>query len=183
MSQLAALAPLASALADPGRLRLHARLVLAGTAGLDPEALRAEDPATAKQLGRLLQAGLAELSEDGTRAVACPGAFAEALRPAPAAASASEQTPEAEAVAQLFKDGRLTAMPVRPARRLALLEYLTRRVFEPGVSYGEPEVNIALRQYWDDPSALRRYLIDARLLTRSADGRSYRVAAAGTAAA
>lgn len=182
MTQLAALAPLASALADPARLRLHARLVLAGPAGLDPEALRAEDPATAKQLGRLVQAGLAGLSEDGTRAVARADAFGEALRPAPAARATAADGPD-EATAQLFKDGRLTAMPVRPARRQALLAYLTRRVFEPGVSYGEPEVNIALRQYWDDPSALRRYLVDARLLTRSTDGRSYRVAATDPAAA
>ncbi|MFC1442589.1 DUF2087 domain-containing protein [Streptacidiphilus sp. N1-10] len=179
MTQLAALAPLASALSDPARLRLHARLVLAGSAGLDPEALRAEDPATAKQLGRLLQAGLAELSEDGTRAVARADAFGEALRPAPAATAADDAD---EATAQLFKDGRLTTMPTRPARRQALLEYLTRRAFEPGVGYGEPEVNIALRQYWDDPSALRRYLVDAGLLTRSTDGRSYRVAADSAAA-
>ena len=174
MTHVAALAPLASALADPARLRLHARLVLAGAAGLDPGALRAEDPATAKQLARLVQAGLAELSEDGTRAAVRADAFGEALRPTPAAAPAEDSD---EATAQLFKNGRLTAMPVRPARRRALLEYLTRRAFEPGVSYGEPEVNIALRQYWDDPSALRRYLVDARLLTRSADGRAYRVAA------
>ena len=173
MTQLAALAPLASALADPDRLRLHARLVLAGTAGLDPEALRAEAPATAKQLDRLLHAGLAELSEDGTRAVARTDAFGKALRAAPAGAASEESD---EATAQLFKDGRLTAMPVRPARRQALLAYLTRRAFEPGVTYGEPEVNIALRQYWDDPSALRRYLVDAHLLTRSPDGRAYRVA-------
>jgi hypothetical protein len=177
VTHVSALAPLASALADPARLRLHARLVLAGSAGLDPEALRAEDPATAKQLSRLLQAGLAELSEDGTRAVARTDAFGEALRPAPAATASEESD---ETAAQLFKDGRLTAMPVRPARRQAVLEYLTRRVFESGVNYGEPEVNIALRQYWDDPSALRRYLVDARLLTRSPDGSAYRVAAAST---
>ena len=174
MPQLAALAPLASALADPARLQLHARLVLAGSAGLDPEVLRAEAPATAKHLGRLLQAGLAELSEDGTRAVARADAFGEALRPAPAASAAEDPD---EATAQLFKDGRLKALPVRPARRQALLEYLTRRVFEPGVNYREPEVNIALRQYWDDPSTLRRYLVDAHLLTRSTDGSAYRVTA------
>jgi hypothetical protein len=83
---------------------------------------------------------------------------------------------EASEVAKLFKDGRISEMPVRPARRRALLEHLTRRAFVPGVGYGEPEVNIALRQYWDDPSALRRYLVEAGLLVRSADGSDYRVA-------
>jgi hypothetical protein len=55
------------------------------------------------------------------------------------------------------------------------LAYLTRRAFEPGESYTEPEVNIALRQYWEDYAALRRYLVEGELLTRSADGRAYRV--------
>jgi hypothetical protein len=170
---VAALAPLASALADPGRLRVFARVVLAGAAGVDAAELRTAEPATepaaAKHLARLAQAGLVVLSPDG-RAVARADTFGEALRPAGPATR--------DDVAELFKDGRLTGIPARPARRQALLEYLARRAFEPGVSYGEPEVNIALRQYWDDFSALRRYLIDAGLLTRSPDGRSYRVAAA-----
>nr|WP_042365456.1 DUF2087 domain-containing protein [Streptacidiphilus neutrinimicus] len=89
---------------------------------------------------------------------------------------APERT-EASEVAQLFKDGRLTEMPTRPARRLAVLAHLRDRVFERGVAYSEPEVNIALKQYWDDCAALRRYLVENGFLTRSADGTSYRVAA------
>ncbi|MFC1412698.1 DUF2087 domain-containing protein [Streptacidiphilus sp. N1-12] len=170
MSQLASLAPIASALSDPARLRLYAQLVLAGESGFDTADLNG---GTGRLLARLAQAGLVELTAEGSRAVAREQVFADALRPDQDAADDAD----AEA-AKLFKDGRITEMPVRPARRQALLEYLTRRAFEPGVSYGEPEVNIALRQYWDDTSALRRYLVDARLLTRSADGRSYRVAAA-----
>ncbi|MEY9966222.1 hypothetical protein ABIA33_004281 [Streptacidiphilus sp. MAP12-16] len=166
---VATLAPLASALADPVRLRVFARVVLAGEAGVDAAELRTSEPAAMQHLARLAQAGLVVLSPDG-RTVARVDAFGEALRPAGPAAR--------DDVAELFKDGRLTGIPARPARRQALLEYLARRAFEPGVSYGEPEVNIALRQYWDDFSALRRYLIDAGLLTRSPDGRTYRVAAA-----
>lgn len=176
MPQLATLAPLASALADPVRLRVYALVVVGGAAGVAVEELRAAEPTAVRQLTRLAQAGLLELLDDGARAVARASAFADAMHAGDDAAD-SEQAE----VAKLFKDGRLVEMPVRPARRRALLEYLTRRVFEPGVSYGEREVNIALRQYWDDPSALRRYLIQAQLLTRSADGSDYRVAAAGPA--
>ncbi|MHA6758874.1 DUF2087 domain-containing protein [Streptacidiphilus sp. PAMC 29251] len=167
MPQLATLAPMASALADPARQRLYAQLVLAGADGLDVAVLGA---GAGRLLARLAQAGLVELTAEGSRAAVREQAFADALR--------AESDPAADEGAKLLKDGRIAEMPVRPARRQALLEYLTRRVFEPGVSYGEPEVNIALRQYWEDTSALRRYLVDARLLTRSADGRSYRVTAA-----
>ena len=84
-----ALAPLASALADPVRLRVFARVVLAGEAGVDAADLRtaepATEPATAKHLARLAQVGLVVLSLDG-RAVARADAFGEALRPAGPAA-------------------------------------------------------------------------------------------------
>jgi hypothetical protein len=175
MSQLAALAPLASALDDSSRLRLYARIVTAGEAGLT---VGGPDAGTARQLARLVQAGLVELSADGDRALAREQAFAEALRPRPDTTGAGDDEGAVLLKDGLLRDGRITEMPVRPARRRALLEYLTRRAFEPGVSYGEPEVNIALRQYWDDTPALRRYLVEAGLLTRSADGRAYRVVAA-----
>lgn len=172
MSQLAALAPIASALDDPERLRLYARIVTAGASGL---AVAELGGGAARLLARLAQGGLVELTADGSRAVVREQVFAEALRP-PQGGQDGTDGSGGEA-AKLLKDGRITEMPVRPARRRALLEYLTRRAFEPGVSYGEPEVNIALRQYWDDTAALRRYLVQGGLLTRSADGRAYRVAA------
>ncbi|SEL94162.1 DUF2087 domain-containing protein [Streptacidiphilus jiangxiensis] len=160
MPDIAQLAPLASALADHDRLQAFARVVLAGEDGVDAAELGAHG-------ARLGQAGLVTLREG--RVHARTEAFADALR-SPARAEGSE-------VAQLFKDGRLTEMPVKPARRLALLAHLTERAFERGVAYSEPEVNIALKQYWDDCAALRRYLVENGFLVRSADGTAYRVAA------
>ncbi|MFC5905910.1 DUF2087 domain-containing protein [Streptacidiphilus monticola] len=164
-SSLGPFGPLAAALADPVRLELYARTVVAGPAGLVPAGA-----AERKVLARLAQAGLVRLAEDGT-ATAVVTAFADALRPARPAAEAQDE------VAGLLQDGRITAIPVRPAKRRALLEYVTARAFRPGEHYAEPEVNMALRQYWDDYPALRRYLVESGLLTRSADGSSYRVAA------
>ncbi|WP_243639458.1 DUF2087 domain-containing protein [Streptacidiphilus pinicola] len=167
MPDIASLAPLASALADQERLRVFAQAVLAGAEGLDAGGF-GKAANLERHLARLAQAGLVE-ALDG-RVYARPEAFTEAMR--------SPERSEASDVAQLFKDGRLTEMPTRPARRLALLAHLTDRVFERGVSYTEPEVNIALKQYWDDCAALRRYLVENGFLTRSADGTSYRVSAA-----
>jgi hypothetical protein len=161
MPDIASLAPLASALADQDRLRAFAQAVIAGEEGLDAAVL-------GKHGARLVQAGLVE-ARDG-RVYACGEAFAQAMR-SPARTEESE-------VAQLFRDGRLTEMPTRPARRLAVLAHLTERAFERGVAYSEPEVNIALKQYWDDCAALRRYLIENGFLARSADGTAYRVAEA-----
>jgi hypothetical protein len=176
MPRVGELARHASALADPQRLRIFARLVLAGDTGLDAAELATLEPGAAKALARLSQAGL--VSEDGPegRAVARPGAFAEALRPAEATNAA-----EHDSLAHLFTDGRLTRMPVRPALRRALLHHLAQRMFQPGVGYSEAEVNIAIRQYWDDPSALRRYLVEGGHLVRTADGSSYRIPEPATA--
>jgi hypothetical protein len=78
-------------------------------------------------------------------------------------------------VAALFGgDGRLTAVPRRPARRDQLLGHLADTLFEPGREYSEPEVNERLLTVHDDCAALRRYLVVGGRLVRTRDGRSYR---------
>ncbi|RAJ36891.1 hypothetical protein K353_04719 [Kitasatospora sp. SolWspMP-SS2h] len=77
-------------------------------------------------------------------------------------------------LAAFFTDGRLVSVPRRPARRAALLEHLVRTLFDPERPYREQEVNEALLTVHPDTAMLRRYLIEARLLTRTRDGSSYR---------
>lgn len=77
-------------------------------------------------------------------------------------------------VADLFSQGRLTAIPRKPARREQLLVHLTQTLFERDREYTEPEINEALLTVHDDCSALRRYLVVAGLLARARDGSSYR---------
>jgi hypothetical protein len=72
-----------------------------------------------------------------------------------------------------FRDGRLTVMPRSGRRRQLVLEHLAQ-LFEPGRRYPEVEVNLILRQVWDDVAALRRYLVDAALLDR-AEGVYWRI--------
>ncbi|MET9952865.1 DUF2087 domain-containing protein [Streptomyces sp. NPDC006339] len=76
--------------------------------------------------------------------------------------------------ADLFAaDGRLKAIPRKPARRAALLDHLAATLFEPGRSYTEREVNEALKTVHADFPALRRYLVVGGQLARTKDGSAY----------
>lgn len=80
---------------------------------------------------------------------------------------------DAHSVTALFSRGRLTAIPRRAARREQLLAHLAETLFEREREYGEREVNDLLLTVHEDFSALRRYLVEAGWLTRTADGSTY----------
>lgn len=65
----------------------------------------------------------------------------------------------------LDRDGRIATMPAKASKRRLLLEHVVAG-FELGVRYSEIETNAVLRAFYDDYVALRRYLVDAGLLTR-----------------
>lgn len=88
-------------------------------------------------------------------------------------AEIDQLTPSAQAVFRAFvKDGRITAMPAKRAKRLVLLDDVAG-LFEIGVHYDEQDVNSILRAVFDDYVTLRRYLVDEGLLDR-ADGEYWR---------
>lgn len=145
---------LVSALADPDRLLLFARVCAY------PGGLPAED-APAKAVKRLLDAGLVTL--DGDRYWAVPGVFREAL---------AKKTAPADPLDALFRRGRLVTIPHSGPRRRLLLTHLAER-FEPGRLYTEHDVREKLSMVHDDHATLRRYLIDEGLLQRSNDGGAY----------
>lgn len=62
-------------------------------------------------------------------------------------------------------EGRITAMPVRRAARLVVLDRVAR-AFEPGIRYEEAEVNALLRGFSADVSVLRRGLVDEGFMER-----------------
>ncbi|MFG3347170.1 DUF2087 domain-containing protein [Streptomyces sp. NPDC048018] len=77
--------------------------------------------------------------------------------------------------ADLFTaEGRLKAIPRRPARRAALLDHLAATLFEPTRVYSEREVDAALKTVHDDFPALRRYLVVGGHMARTKDGSAYR---------
>ena len=78
----------------------------------------------------------------------------------------------ADGVEHFYRDGKLLSMPAKHAKRHAvMLRFLS--LFEPGRTYGEREVKEMILPVWPDYADVRRYLCDAGLLRRTADGRTY----------
>ena len=74
---------------------------------------------------------------------------------------------DVEKVIRAFvRDGRLVSIPVKPSKRDLLLPWLLDECFPEDREYEEKEVNQRLALVHPDVSALRRYLVDARLMTR-----------------
>ncbi len=68
-----------------------------------------------------------------------------------------------------IRDGRITALPAKRARRRLLLDQVAQ-AFEPGRRYPEPIVDEILKAVFDDHCVLRRYLVDEEFLSRTAAG-------------
>jgi hypothetical protein len=88
----------------------------------------------------------------------------------PLTGPAGEQLPHdvAKVLNAFIKDGRLATIPARERKRLVVLRYLRDRVFTEDHAYPEAEVNQRLALFNRDVAALRRYMVDAGLVTRSA---------------
>ena len=85
-------------------------------------------------------------------------------------------------VQRLFSGGRVANMPKagRTELRAKLFETVIRACFEANGSYTEAEVNLRLRQIYDDYVALRRYLVESGFLARNPDGSQYLVVEGAT---
>ena len=77
-------------------------------------------------------------------------------------------SPEEKVLRAFVRDGRLVSIPAKPSKRDLLLPWLLETCFPEDRDYEEKEVNMRLALLHPDVSALRRYLIDARLMTRDA---------------
>jgi hypothetical protein len=72
-----------------------------------------------------------------------------------------------------IRDGRISAIPAKRAARLLLLDRVAQ-AFEPGRRYPELAVNEILKALYADHAALRRYLVDEELLSRTPGGTYWR---------
>jgi hypothetical protein len=152
-------------LAEPSRLRTYSAVVLgartpeqiAGATGL-------ADAVIHKSVQRLIKAGLLSADDDGFQAD--ENIFKEAVRARPER-EPLDPDPARDAILRAFiRDGRLTGFPTFPAKTRIVLEYLVNS-FEPDHDYPEPEVNAVLNEWHPDHAALRRLLVDAKLLSRT----------------
>jgi hypothetical protein len=64
-----------------------------------------------------------------------------------------------------FRDGRLTEVPTKAAKRRIVLERVAIE-FEPGRRYDEREVNAIVGRFANDHASLRRHLVDEGFLAR-----------------
>ncbi len=76
---------------------------------------------------------------------------------------------EANVLRAFIRDGRLVSIPARHKKRLVVLRFLRDECFTDDRPYPEAEVNQRIAIWHRDVAALRRYMIEAGLLTR-ADG-------------
>ena len=174
------------ALADPTRLRLAGRLAgepatesdLAADLGLSAATVR-------RQLAKLVDAGLVATTDDGhgARHALRPeaiGALGRALaaletrratrtrvRGSGRPASRCRPTSRASCAASSRPTGS-TTIPAQETKRLVVLRYLRDRCFTEDRPYPEKEVNQRLAIFHPDVASLRRYMVDAGLLTRAA---------------
>ena len=74
---------------------------------------------------------------------------------------------DAKILRAFFDDGRLTSIPAQDKKRQVVLIYLRERCFPEDRDYPEKEVNQRLALFHPDVAALRRYMVDARLMTRA----------------
>jgi hypothetical protein len=153
-------------LAEPARLRTYSAVVLGATT---PEQVAGSTglPAAVvhKALQRLATGGLIADGGDGLQAD--EGAFKDAVREGRPERVPLDPDPDRDAVLKSFiRDGRLTIFPTVPAKFRIVLEHIATS-FEPGRSYPESEVNEILNRWHPDHAALRRELVDARLLSRA----------------
>lgn len=81
-------------------------------------------------------------------------------------------TDREKVVRAFLRDGRLVSIPAKPGRRDLLLPVILDRCFPEDRDYEEKEVNMRLALLHPDVAALRRYLVDGRLMTR--EGGIYR---------
>ncbi|MFG2112854.1 DUF2087 domain-containing protein [Streptomyces sp. NPDC048718] len=144
---------LVAALADETRRRVYSAVVLLpDTAQGVAERLALAPARVAKALAALEQSGLVTRTGDGWSAV--DDVWREA--------SPRRERPPAPVV-----------IPAKRGKRLVFLKELVR-LFEPDRRYPERSVNDLLREVHPDVAALRRYLVEERLLAR-ADGQYWRL--------
>ena len=78
----------------------------------------------------------------------------------------------AKVLRAFIKGDRLVSVPARERKKQVVLRYLVGRVLPDDAAIDEPEMNRRLAAWNPDVAALRRYLVESGLATRT--GMTYR---------
>ncbi|WP_431219437.1 DUF2087 domain-containing protein [Leifsonia xyli] len=154
--------PVVAALANRDARAVWARLVAGGVPG-DAELSAARE---GRALTLLESAGL--VRHEGGAFAADEDVFRRLLE------SAAANRPRPAGVQRFLRpDGRIDRYPAGADDRLELLTHVADAVLPPGQTVAERELTERLAALGDDPVSLRRYLVDAGLLLRTASGSEY----------
>jgi hypothetical protein len=74
---------------------------------------------------------------------------------------------DAKVLRAFVSAGRLQDIPAQEKKRLVVLRWVRERCFPEARDYPEREVNERLASLHEDTAALRRYLVESRLMSRS----------------
>jgi regulation of enolase protein 1 (concanavalin A-like superfamily) len=151
---------IAAALGNDNARRAFSRLALGGNKQDVIDELGAAR--ATKAIAALRQVGMIGADAASVR----PEVFHELL-----AASASEPRPSG--VERFVAGGRIDRFPVRQDERDAVLLWALERVIPLELGLSEADVNTRLARVTDDVALLRRYLVDAGMLLRTASGSEY----------
>ena len=167
---------LLQALADPTRLRIVAALLEQPACVEDlAQRLALTAPTISHHLGKLDQAGLLNRRREQyyTICEARPGPLQRTLRELVDTATGQPEAEQARMDKQrqrildtFFEAGRLQHLPAQRKKRQVVLEAFAAD-FAPGREYAENEVNEIITRRFPDYCAVRRELVDERLLSRS----------------
>lgn len=155
--------PIVAALANGDTRRVFAEVELGRPldevgAGLRPARRR-------RAVDALVRAGL--ITVDDATATVAADRFADALRDAP-------HRPRPTGIDRfLDAHGRIARFPSAAADRSALLEHVAGAVLASSETVDEAQLGERLQRFGDDTALLRRQLVDAGLLARTASGSSY----------
>jgi hypothetical protein len=164
------------ALAEPNRLRAVAAIAERPRTGTELcELLGLGAPTVSHHMARLESAGIVHVTREGQRRrYTLDGRGMQRLAlSASAERVGSADSEEDDDASAFFSRGRLTSIPVKRKKRVAVLRRLMSG-FEGGRTYDEREVNAILGRSHDDVATLRRELVGYGFLTRTRN--SYRIA-------
>lgn len=163
------------ALAEPNRLRAVAAIAESPRTGSELGELLGLGAATVSHhMARLESAGIVRVTREGQRRrYALDDRGMRRLALSAAAERARPARGEDDDASAFFSEGRLTSIPVKRKKRVAVLRRLMSG-FEAGRVYDERQVNEILGRSYDDVATLRRELVGYGFLSRSRG--SYRIA-------
>jgi hypothetical protein len=159
------------ALADPERLAIAGALARRPRSAADLAVdLELQVTRVRKHLNRLATTGVVRLAPDRRTYRLDPETLrwaAEQVGPPRGAGLAlgAANDDEALVLRTFFRDGRLTEIPAKEAKRRIVLERIAIE-FEPGARYEEREVNAIVGRFFNDYASIRRYLVDDGFLAR-----------------